>query len=210
MKDNKEENYTIGSSKEFWEEMWHEGRTKWDVGYAAPPIIEYANQLTDKSIRILIPGAGNAYEAEYLHQNGFENVYVLDIASRPLENFKKRVTDFPEEHLLNQNFFEHAEKYDLIIEQTFFIALEPKLRSNYARKINELLNPGGKLAGLLITDTEPSESGPPFIDTKEEYIKHFERIFNIKVYETAYNSIKPRAGREMFINFVKKETKDSH
>jgi thiopurine S-methyltransferase len=203
MKDKKDEKNIPRGNKEFWEEMWHDGRTNWDVGYAAPPITEYADQLKDKKIKILIPGAGNAYEAEYLHKNGFENVYVLDIASKPLENFKKRAVDFPREHLLNQNFFEHAEKYDLIIEQTFFIALEPKLRTKYAEKINDLLKPGGKLAGLLITDTEPSDGGPPFIDTKEEYIKHFEEIFDIKVYETAYNSIKPRAGREMFINFRK-------
>ena len=210
MADKKEDKHIPGGNKEFWEELWHEGRTKWDIGYAARPITEYADQLKDKSIKILIPGAGNAYEAEYLHKNGFENVYVLDIASKPLENFKKRVTDFPGEHLLNQNFFELTEKYDLIIEQTFFIALDPKLRTKYAEKINDLLKPGGKLIGLFIIDTEASNDGPPFIDTKEEYIRHFEGIFYVKVYETAYNSIKPRAGREMFINFVKKKTKDNH
>lgn len=204
MKNNKEENYSTNGNKEFWDEMWQEGRTKWDIGYAAPPITEYADQLKDKSIKILIPGAGNAYEAEYLHKNGFDNVYVLDIAAKPLENFRKRVADFPEAHLLDQNFFDHTGKYDLIIEQTFFIALDPKLRTKYAEKINDLLKPGGKLVGLLIIDSEPSGDGPPFIDTKEEYIRHFEGIFDIKVYETANNSIKPRAGREMFINFVKK------
>jgi SAM-dependent methyltransferase len=203
MKNNKKEEFVTPSNKEFWEEMWHENRTNWDVGYAAPPITEYIDQLKDKSLKILVPGAGNAYEAEYLHKNGFENVYVMDIASKPLENFKKRVADFPREHLLEQNFFEHQDKYDLIIEQTFFIALDPPLRTRYTHKINELLNPGGKLVGLLITGLEPSVSGPPFIDTRDEYIKHFEGIFDVKVYETAYNSIKPRAGREMFINFVK-------
>lgn len=204
MKESKRDQYISNGNKDFWEGLWHEGRTKWDVGYAAPPITEYADQLKDKSIKILIPGAGNAYEAEYMHKHGFENVYVMDIASKPLENFMKRVTDFPREHLLNQNFFEHTGKYDLIIEQTFFIALEPKLRTKYAEKINDLLKPGGKLVGLLIFDSVPAEDGPPFIDTKEEYIRHFKGIFDIKVYETAYNSIEPRAGREMFIKFMRR------
>lgn len=204
MKDKKDEKYIPRGNKNFWEEMWDENRTNWDVGYAAPSIAEYIDQLTDRKIRILIPGAGNAYEAEYLHKKGFENVYVLDFALKPIENFKKRAVDFPEDHLLNEDFFAHCGSYDLVIEHTFFVALDPALRSKYANKINELLNPGGKLVGLLITDTVPSESGPPFIDTKEEYIKHFEGIFDIRVYKAAHKSIKPRAGRELFVNLVKK------
>jgi thiopurine S-methyltransferase len=179
--------------------MWSEGRTKWDIGYAAPPIVEYMKSVTDKELEILIPGAGNAYEAEHLHNTGFKNVYVMDIALQPLENFKKRVPDFPDKHLLNEDFFAHKHKYDLIIEQTFFIAIDPPRRGEYAKKIHELLKPGGKMIGLLIFDSEPSETGPPYIDTKEEYIRHFEGLFEIKKYEISYNSIKPRAGREMFI-----------
>lgn len=193
----------MNANKEFWESMWTEGRTNWDIGYAAPPIDEYMRTVTDKNIRILIPGAGNAYEAEHLHKEGFRNVYVLDIAAKPLDNLKKRVPDFPGEHLLNEDFFSHNKHYDLIIEQTFFIAIDPKRRGEYTKKIHELLKPGGKLVGLLIFDTEPSETGPPYIDTKEEYIRHFDVLFEIKKYEVAHNSIKPRAGREMFIEVIR-------
>jgi len=62
----------------------------WDIGYPSTPIKEYADQLTDKSIQILIPGAGNAYEAEYLWKQGFSNVHILDISEIPLKEFKKR------------------------------------------------------------------------------------------------------------------------
>ena len=40
---------------------------------------------------------------------------------------------------------------------------------------------------------------PPFGGTEEEYRKLFSDKFRIKYMETAYNSIKPRAGRELFI-----------
>jgi SAM-dependent methyltransferase len=193
------------NTAEYWQGLWNEDRTKWDVGYPATPIAEFINTLEDKNIRILIPGAGNSYEAEYLYNKGFANVYVMDIASKPLENFKQRVQDFPVKHLLNENFFEHCGKYDLVIEQTFFIAINPAMRGLYAEKMNELLVPGGHLTGLLIFSNEPVTDGPPYLDTIETYRSYFENIFDIRKFETASNSIKPRAGRELFIDMVKKQ-----
>lgn len=193
----------MDSKKDFWQERWVNNKTGWDIGYAAPPIAEYIDSLTDKNLQILIPGAGNGYEAEYLHKKGFRNVYMMDIAQKPLENFKARVPDFPGEHLLNENFFKHTGEYDLIIEQTFFIAIDPALRGEYVKKMKELLKPGGHLAGLLIFKDEPSPGGPPYVDTKEEYYKYFDGELDIRKYEIAENSIKPRAGWEVFIDMVK-------
>ncbi len=102
--------------------------TGWDLGAVSPPIKAYIDQLNDKNISILIPGAGNAYEAAYLFEQGFKNITVLDLAIKPLKNLKERVPDFPEHQLLHQNFFDHKGQYDLIIEQTFFCALDPSLR----------------------------------------------------------------------------------
>ena len=73
------------NKQDFWQSLWLEGRTKWNIGYPATPIAEFIDTLPDKNIKILIPGAGNAYEAEYLHNRGFRNVYVMDIAPKPLE-----------------------------------------------------------------------------------------------------------------------------
>ena len=191
------------NTQDFWQKRWIDNKTGWDIGYAAPPITDFFDTLTDKNIKILIPGAGNAYEAEYLHKNGFGNVYVMDIAAKPLANLTQRVPDFPGEHLLNENFFEHSGQYDLIIEQTFFIAIDPALRHNYVLKMKELLKPSGHLTGLLIFKDEPSPGGPPYIDTKENYLKYFKGEFNILKYEIAENSIKPRVGWEIFIDMVK-------
>ncbi|MBZ0202682.1 MAG: class I SAM-dependent methyltransferase [Ignavibacteria bacterium] len=192
------------SKKEYWQELWTEGRTKWDVGYAAPSITEYIDQLKDKSIKILIPGAGNAYEAEYLLGSGFQNVFVLDIARKPLENLLSRAPTFPKRHLLNEDFFAHTGEYDLIIEHTFFIAIDPEKRAKYAEKIHSLLTHGGKLVGLFIEGETPDGEGPPHLSPREEYRKYFEELFDVKVFETAYNSIKPRARRELFVKFMKK------
>ena len=59
----------IKLGKEYWEEKYAKNSTGWNIGYISTPIKEYIDQLQNKSIKILIPGAGNSYEAEYLWEN---------------------------------------------------------------------------------------------------------------------------------------------
>ena len=44
----------------YWTKRYQEESTGWDIGYPSTPLKEYIDQLEDKSISILIPGAGNA------------------------------------------------------------------------------------------------------------------------------------------------------
>ncbi|QCR21394.1 methyltransferase [Pontibacter sp. SGAir0037] len=187
----------------YWQSRYLQEQTGWDVGEITTPLKDYFNQLRNTGQRILIPGCGNAYEAEYLFRAGFEQVYVADVAKKPLQDFAKRVPEFPQEHLLHQNFFELIPAFDLIVEQTFFCALAPDLRPTYAQKCADLLKPGGKLASLLF-DTTFQHKGPPFGGSREEYRGYFEPYFHVLHFESAYNSIKPRQGRELFILLQKK------
>jgi len=195
------------SKKEYWEERYKTNDTNWDLGNISRPLKDYIDQLRDKNIRILIPGAGNAYEAEYLHIMNFRNVFVMDISEIVMNNFKNRFPDFPEKNLLVEDFFKHNGKYDLILEQTFFCAIERKRRSEYAKKVFDLLNPGGKLAGLLFNH-EFEKEGPPFGGSEDEYRKYFNPYFKYKKFETAYNSIKPRSGGEIFMILEKTNPKE--
>jgi len=190
-------------NSEYWQNRYIENKTAWDIGYASPPIKTYINQLEDKTLKILIPGGGNSYEAEFLWKSGFNNIYVLDFAKQPLKGFKNRVSDFPDEQLLNYNFFSLKDKFDLIIEQTFFCALDPKLRTNYVEHMFKLLKPKGKLIGLLFT-FPLTKSGPPFGGSIKDYRKLFQKKFNIEILETSINSIKERKGKELFFIFEKK------
>jgi hypothetical protein len=188
-------------SNEFWTQRYEQNQTGWDIGEISRPLKEYIDQLEDKSIKILIPGAGNAYEAEYLFKQGFKNVYVADISEKPLQNLIARVPTFPKNQLLNINFFEIEDKFDLILEQTFFCALPIDSRKDYAKKTAELLKQNALLNGLLFS-FPLTEDGPPFGGSKEEYLTYFSPYFEIL--ETCYNSIKPRQGNELFFKFRKK------
>ncbi|WP_338038973.1 methyltransferase domain-containing protein [Maribacter litopenaei] len=138
--------------KTYWTQRYEAGSTGWNIGYPSTPIKEFADQLTDKNQRILIPGAGNAYEAEYLIENGFENIHVLDVSEIPLNELKNRNPRFPENQILHEDFFTHTGTYDLILEQTFFCSLVPtdENRSRYFEQMHRLLKPDGILAGLSV------------------------------------------------------------
>jgi hypothetical protein len=189
--------------KEYWEDRWQKGHTKWDIGYASIPLVEYINQLEDKSQRILIPGCGNAYEGGYLFEKGFTNTYLIDIAAEAVANIKAKFPAIPDGNILHGDFFKLEGPYDLILEQTFFCALHPQQREDYAQKCYELLSRGGKLAGVLFDD-ELYKNHPPYGGHKEDYLPFFEDKFEVLHFEKAYNSIKPRAGRELFIEMEKR------
>jgi len=185
----------------YWNGRYLNNQTGWDAGSVTLPLKQYLDQIQDKSISILIPGAGNSYEAAYAYHNGFENVHILDFSNVPLDNFIQEYPYFPKAQIHQEDFFEHKEKYDLVLEQTFFCSLIPSMRKNYVKKMKDIITPGGKLVGVLFNTTF-GKDGPPFGGSKEEYLSLFEDHFIIDKMESCVNSISPRQGRELFIKLI--------
>lgn len=190
--------------RNYWNNRYLHNQAPWDIGAVSPALKNYFDQLKDKSISILIPGCGNAYEAEYLLQQGFYNITLIDLAPSLVNNLREKFREYEDKglQLTCGDFFELNTRYDLIIEQTFFCALDPGLRNAYANKMIDLLKVGGKLVGVLFNRS--FEDGPPFGGSKEEYELLFRQKFNIKIMEECYNSIAPRAGSELFTILEKK------
>ncbi|MFN0014307.1 MAG: methyltransferase [Saprospiraceae bacterium] len=187
-----------------WENRWQTGQTGWDLGAASPPLTAYADQIPQerRNLRMLVPGCGNGYEALYLLETGFRNIVMVDIAPTAVERMAARLNEtFPDWEsnlrILCADFFELEGTFDLILEQTFFCALDPTLRRDYALKMRDLLAPGGKLAGIFFDRN--FEGGPPFSGSQAEYRALFEPLFHIKTMAPCYNSVPPRAGTEVFV-----------
>jgi SAM-dependent methyltransferase len=189
---------TPNTQKQFWNARYETGETGWDIGFVSTPLKNYFDTLTQKDQRILIPGCGNAYEAQYLLDQGFSNITLIDIAPLVVERLKKKFEGQAGIKIICGDFFSHSESYDLIIEQTFFCALPPVLRPNYVKHMHTLLNPTkGKLAGLLF-DKIFDKEGPPFGGTKLEYVDLFKILFTFVTLNRAMDSIAARAGTELF------------
>ncbi len=188
---------------QYWNNLYQQQETRWDIGYPSTPLKEYIDQINDKNQSILIPGCGNSYEAEYLLQKGFTNITLIDIASLLTATLEKKFSNYLNKELkiITGDFFKLDKQFDLIFEQTFFCALDPSLRTSYMKKMHELLKPGGRLIGVLFNRS--FEGGPPFGGNLEEYQELFKEKFEITKLEPCYNSIPPREGTEVFLNVKK-------
>ena len=187
----------------YWDNQYQANATGWDLGQVSPPIKAYIDNIDNKEAKILIPGCGNTYEAEYLLQQGFTNITVIDIAPTLVESLKQKFANNNNITIILGDFFDHQGKYDFIIEQTFFCALPPTLRQKYVWKMHQLLTDYGKLFGLLFN--REFEVSPPFGGSLNEYEQLFTKAFIFNSISLAGNSIPSRANTELFIEFKKIE-----
>jgi SAM-dependent methyltransferase len=194
--------------QDYWDAQYKAKATGWDLGIVSPPIQEFVDTIQDKNSAILIPGGGNSYEAEYLLQQGFTNISVIDIAPTLIAVLKQKFVNHPNINIILGDFFEHQGQYDWIIEQTFFCALPPTMRPKYVWKMHQLLAPKGKIVGLLFN--RDFEEGPPFGGNKVEYSNLFSGAFTINKVEVCGNSVAPRANSELFIELEKNTAAQVH
>lgn len=189
--------------QKFWNERYLLNETGWDLAQVSPPLKAYIDQLTNKNLRILIPGCGNSYEAEYLLQNGFTDITIIDIAPALVNRLKSKFQSNQYVEIVLGDFFTHKAEYDLVLEQTFFCAINPELRKSYVEAMAGLLAVGGKLAGVLF-NKEFETPGPPFGGKSTEYQTLFKDAFNFKIFEACNNSFHKRADSELFVILKKK------
>jgi len=185
----------------YWDNQYQANAIGWDLGQISPPIKTYIDTIENKDAKILIPGCGNTYEAEYIIQQGFTNVTVIDIAPTLVENLKKKFANNNNITVVLGDFFDHTGNYDFIIEQTFFCALPPTMRQKYVWKMHQLLKDGGKLIGLLFN--REFEISPPFGGSLAVYEQLFYEAFIFNTISLAVNSIPSRANTELFFESQK-------
>lgn len=148
----------------FWNTLYKDKKTPWDQG-GVPERLNKFVQTTDKSLKVLIPGCGSAYEAKYLAELGYD-VTAIDISCEAIERAKKIVGVQPVV-IENRDFFELEEaKFDLIYERAFLCSFDPILRTKFILQCQKLLNNDGCIFGFFFVSQE-RESGPPFPIAKE-------------------------------------------
>ena len=189
--------------QEFWNDKYLENDIGWDLKSVSPPIKQYFDQVDNKDLKILIPGGGSSHEAEYLFSQGFKNVTVIDLSPEAIKSFLNRVPSFPKENTLVGNFFELKDQFDVIVEQTFFCALNKELRPTYVEATANLLVPKGKIIGVMFK-LSLNEDHPPFGGSVEEYKALFSPNFTIDTMDNCYNSHPSRDQKEVWVNMLKK------
>ncbi len=197
---NKEDN------SQFWEDIYLENDTGWDLGGPTPIFSKIASKLEPKKICLI--GCGRGYDAIMFAKNNF-HVTAIDFAPSAVNAVK----DLAEENevkldILERDIFhlspEYNNYFDYVIEQTCFCAINPLRRLDYEKLVSNILCKNGNLIGLWFPlDKKLSEGGPPYGTTVDEVKSIFNRGWEIKKEEFPKESIKPRIGREKLIVFEK-------
>jgi hypothetical protein len=188
---------TDSGQVKYWNDRYRQGITPWNIGQANPIWLHFIRSFPPAT-RILFPGAGHAHEAIVLHREGYTNCWICDWSEEAISLVKEREPDFPEEQLLWKDFFELEERYELIIEQTFFSALPPAWRGRYVRQMHRLLAAEGTLAALLFASPMNSDR-PPYGGSEAIYRTLFRPYFHFLQFKISEQSIPPRLGNEFFL-----------
>ena len=184
----------------FWNGRYLEKNTGWDLGKVAPPFVHLVESraLVPYS-SILIPGAGRGWEALYLAELGFA-VTCVDFAPEAVaegralaERHGVRVS-YVEEDLFRLSP-EHYGRFDYLLEQTCFCAIDPDRRREYREMTARMVRPGGELVGLFYVHGR--EGGPPWTTTSEEVRDLFSPHFDFIEFAVTPHSVESRKGEEI-------------
>lgn len=91
----------------YWSARYSQGKTGWDIGQASPSLINYCKDLKPLT-KILIPGAGRAYEFLALKELGFSDVRIIDFAPALNEELQEAFPNHRQD-LLCEYFFKHQD-----------------------------------------------------------------------------------------------------
>ncbi|XXG44574.1 hypothetical protein AAC387_Pa01g4338 [Persea americana] len=188
------------SSADGWEKSWEQRLTPWDLGQPTPVILHLLQTGALLKGRALIPGCGSGYDVVAI-ASPERYVVGLDIADNAIKKAREISSSAPNADyftFLKADFFtwQPRELFDLIFDYTFFCAIEPGLRSSWARCVRDLLKPDGELITLMFPISD-HKGGPPYKASLADYeeVLHPMGFEAISVIDNEL-AVGPRKGRE--------------
>jgi SAM-dependent methyltransferase len=145
------------SRPEFWDTRYRGGVTPWDAAGVPGRLEEFLENLP--SSKVLIPGCGAGYEVKAFAERGHD-VLAIEFSDAAIEAAQRALGPLADRVRKADFFAFDAAPFDLVYERAFLCALPRRLWPQWARRVAELLRPGGALAGFFYLDD--NERGPPF------------------------------------------------
>ena len=193
-------------SREDWEHHYETDDLRWDLGEVAPPFVHLWEERKISQCKAIIPGCGRGHEAIFLAERGFQ-ITAVDYTQGAVGLLEKALLkENLSGEVLRQDFFEldsyYNDKFDLMLENTFFCAINPSMRQKYVVTAGRILKSGALLVGLFYETDK--EGGPPFNTRKRDIEEHFSERFAIEVLSKTLHSAEQRQGKEWLAIFKKK------
>lgn len=183
-----------------WEKCWKQGLTPWDLGTPTPLLLHLHRTASLPNGRALLPGCGSGYDVVAIA--GPERYVIgLDVSENAINKAIQLSSLLPNASyftFLKADFFtwHPTDLFDLIFDYTFFCAIEPDLRSAWARRIGEILKPDGELITLMFPISD-HVGGPPYKVSVSDYeeLLHPMGFKAISIMDNEL-AVGPRKGRE--------------
>lgn len=195
-------------SADEWDARYRDGDTPWDMNQPSPPMVHFLRAgILPRGRRVLVAGCGAGHELPLLAQAGYE-VVGADIAPRAVALAQRAIHGLSNAAVICADLLEPASDaggpYDWVFDQTFFCALPPARRAEYAAAMARLVRPGGALWALSMRTLGPG--GPPFDSTPDEYVALLATtgFQAIEVRALAAESHPSRRGRETLVRLERR------
>ena len=168
---------------QFWEDIYLENDTGWDLKGVTPVFDSISNELIQG--KVCIVGCGRGYDAIMFAKKGFD-VTAVDFAPTPIFELNKlAIQKSVTINTVQDDIFslvgQYPDTFDYVIEQTCFCAIHPNRRKEYEKLVRSILKLGGKLVGLWFPlDKSQEEGGPPWGTTIDEVKSTFNSGWKIE------------------------------
>jgi SAM-dependent methyltransferase len=147
------------AAPDFWDHRYQAGFVPWDAG-RVPGRLRAFVAADPRPRRVLVPGCGSAWDVRYFAESGWD-VVGIDFSREALAAARDVLGPHAGRVRRADFFAAIAEApFDLVYERAFLCALPRRLWPGWARRVAQLVAPGGLLAGFFYFDQ--GERGPPF------------------------------------------------
>ena len=153
------------SGPEFFDSRFAAGKTPWDFG-GVPNSLRLFLEKHHGPGRVLIPGCGSGYEIEAFASTHWE-VMGVDFSTVAVARARQLLGPLGD-HVHQGDFFAYPLRqgwFDIIYERTFLCTLTPEFRTQYARRIAELVAPSGLLCVFFFSVLKTSLRPIRFLKT---------------------------------------------
>lgn len=199
----------ITKNPEFWENLYKNGKTAWELNSPTPVFTELLNKMPiSTGKRMLIPGCGHSFDVLTAIRAGYD-VTAVDFSKNALSALRNLLE---KEHLqaevrsnnLLEDIPEFHGRFDVIYEYVFFCSLPQDALPLILRNFYNYLSRSGYLITILFP-LEYSGAPPPFIMNVLEFYNVSKPYFDLVYFSKNIASVKPRKNREVLMILRKRD-----
>ena len=190
------------SRPDFWDALYAGGGDGWELGAAAPPLVDVVERTPPPRGRVAVLGCGRGHDARFLAARGYEVVgydfsTAAVAAARALARRDDVSVQFEQRDIftLGDDTFQ---AFDGVWEYTCFCAIDPARRDEYVRTVASILRPGGWLLACFFP-LRAVGAGPPFPVSRAEVRRRIAGRFRVERAQPPLRSARGRQGREWLV-----------